>query len=110
MADKITYTVNRAMHGDGRDYERGDTRQMTAADAAELVALGALSKQGDEPAVRAPAVRHTFGTEPSRIAERGYTTPTGDGVIVGTPAIEQVAPVAAPAGQPTAVNPRARRG
>ena len=61
MADKKTYTVHRGMHGDGRDYQVGDTRELTEADAAELVASGALSLMGEAPKVREPSVRHTFG-------------------------------------------------
>ena len=105
MADTKTYIVNRSMHGEGRYYARGDTRKLTEADAASLLASGALSEQGKEPVTREPAVRHTFGTEPSRVTERGYTTPTGDGVIAGVPAVEQTvalpdvspAPAASPA-------------
>jgi hypothetical protein len=82
MADKHTYTVNRAMHGDGKDYVRGDTRELTETDAAALVATGALSLKGKEPVEREPAVRHTFGTEPSAVNEGGYTTAIGEGVSV----------------------------
>jgi len=81
MAEKHTYTVNRAMHGDGRDYDRGDTRHLTEADAASLVATGALSLKGEAPVERAPAVRHTFGREPSRVNDGGYTTAAGDGIV-----------------------------
>jgi hypothetical protein len=81
MADKKTYTVHRAMHGDGKDYERGDTREMTEADAAPLVELGALSIKGSDPADRPAAVRHTFGQEPSAVNDGGYTVATGDGVV-----------------------------
>lgn len=63
MADMKTYTVHRAMHGDGRDYERGDTRDMTEIDAAALVESGALSLEGENPAVRTSSVRHTFGKD-----------------------------------------------
>jgi hypothetical protein len=89
MAEIKNYTVNRSMHGDGRDYARGDTRKMTVADAAVLLASGALSEEGADAVTPEPAVRHTFGTEPSAVADRGYTTPTGDGVIVGTPPAER---------------------
>jgi hypothetical protein len=61
MATK-TYAVHRSMHGDGRDYEPGDTRELEEVDAADLVASGALSLEGEEPIVPEPAVRHTFGT------------------------------------------------
>jgi hypothetical protein len=80
MADKHTYTVNRAMHGDGKDYARGDERQLTETDAAALIATGALSLKGKDPAEREPAVRHTFGTEPSAVNEGGYTTATGGAI------------------------------
>jgi hypothetical protein len=80
MAEKHTYTVNRAMHGDGKDYARGDTRELTEADAATLLATGALSPKGKPAAEREPGVRHTFGQEPSETNE-GYTTATGDGVV-----------------------------
>ena len=39
MAEQKRYTVHRSMHGDGKDYEAGDTRLMAEADAAELVKL-----------------------------------------------------------------------
>lgn len=62
MADKHTYTVHRAMHGDGKDYARGDERELTEAEAAPLVATGALAKKGQKPVQRPPvAVEHTFG-------------------------------------------------
>lgn len=64
MADKKTYDVHRSMLGDGRDYERGDTREMMEADAAPLVASGALSPHGKPPIERDPAVLHTFGRMP----------------------------------------------
>lgn len=80
MAAKETYIVNRAMHGDGRDYARGDTRQLTETDAAPLVATGALSRKGEKPAEREPAVRHTFGQEPSKLNDEGYTTAVGEGI------------------------------
>jgi hypothetical protein len=60
MATK-TYTVHRSMHGDGRDYEPGDTRELDEIDAAALVESGALSLEGEDPRVREPAVRNTFG-------------------------------------------------
>lgn len=106
MAEKKTYTVHRSMHGEGRDYVRGDKRDLTEADAAALVKTGALSLEGEEPAVADPAVRHTFGSEPSAVNRAGYTTPTGDGVIAGVPPVKQAAaaeevvaekPAAAPA-------------
>ena len=69
MSDKHQYTVHRAMHGDGKDYERGDTREMTEVDAAPLVATGALAQKGEVPMERAPAVEHTFGRLPAEDAE-----------------------------------------
>lgn len=66
MAEKNTYTVHRSMHGDGRDYERGDTRELTEAEAATLVATGALALEGEQPIVPpVSGVVHTFGTKPS---------------------------------------------
>lgn len=73
MAEKHEYTVNRAMQDGATTYERGDTRKMTEIDAAPLLASGALSKVGEDAAEREPAVRHTFGTEPSEHNDRGYT-------------------------------------
>jgi len=61
MADKKKFTVNRSMQDGATSYDRGDTREMTEVDAAPLLASGALSLPGEEPAVREPAVRHTFG-------------------------------------------------
>lgn len=81
MADK-KFTVHRSMHGDGRDYERGDTRVMSEADAAPLVATGALAPEGEDPLVPAAAVEHTFGQRASEVNERGYTSPSGEGVAV----------------------------
>lgn len=80
MADKKSYTVHRAMHGDGKDYVRGDTREMTEVEAAPLVKTGALALKGEAPAAREPGVRHTFGQAPSQVNEGGYTTATGEGV------------------------------
>lgn len=80
MAEKKSYTVHRSMHGDGKDYARGDTRELTEVEAAPLVKTGALSLEGEDPATREPAVRHTFGQEPSQVNEGGYTTATGEGV------------------------------
>lgn len=81
MSTKQTYVVNRAMHGDGRDYARGDTRQLSDTDAAPLVATGALLLKGEDAVVREPAVRHTFGTEPSAVNAGGYTSAVGDGIL-----------------------------
>lgn len=86
MSEKKSYTVLRAMQGD-REYARGDTRELTEADAAALVASGALVEKGKEPAEREPAVVHTFGNAPSAVNEGGYTTPTGEGVTPGRPAV-----------------------
>lgn len=68
-----TYLVHRTMQDGAKEYLPGDTRDMTEGDAAELVALGALSIEGEYPADRAPAVRHTFGAEPSAVNDGGYT-------------------------------------
>lgn len=69
MSDKHEYTVHRAMHGDGKDYERGDTREMTEVDAAPLIASGALARKGEVPMERAAPVTHTFGQRPADDAE-----------------------------------------
>lgn len=61
MSDKHKFTVNRAMQDGAKSYERGDTREMTEIEAAPLLAAGALSKEGEKPAERKPAVQHTFG-------------------------------------------------
>lgn len=66
MADKQKYTVNRSMQDGPTSYERGDTREMTAVDAAPLLATGALSRHGEKPAERQPAVQHTFGAASSK--------------------------------------------
>ena len=62
MADTKTYTVYRSMSGNGKDYARGDEREMTEADAAPLVATGALALKGEVPMERGDPVRHMFGT------------------------------------------------
>lgn len=82
MSEKKTYIVNRAMHGDGKDYARGDTRQLTETDAAALVQSGALTERGGKVADREPAVRHTFGSQPSKVNDDGFTLATGEGVTV----------------------------
>lgn len=94
MAKKLTYRVNRSMHGDGKDYARGDTRELTETDAAPLVATGALSLDGTNSVEREPAVKHTFGQEPSAVNEGGYTTATGKGVSAS-----RVKPAAVPASE-----------
>lgn len=92
MAEKIKYDVKRSMQGD-KDYNRGDTRMMTEADAAPLVATGALVRHGEKPGEREPAVRHTFGAEPNE--DRGYTdaldgkaTPATDATAVREPSVQ----------------------
>lgn len=92
MTDTKTFTVHRAMHGDGRDYARGDTRKMTELDAAPLVKSGALSPEGEDPAIREPAVQHTFGQRPSEVNERGYVAATGEGIQPPKPAPVKVKP------------------
>lgn len=52
-----SYLVNRSMTGD-RDYERGDTREMEEAEAADLIESGALSEPGVAPRVRPNGVTH----------------------------------------------------
>lgn len=83
-----TYTVHRTMQDGATEYLPGSTREMTEADAAELVGLGALSLEGEEPLERAPTVRHTFGADPGT-APADYTTATGEGIILGVPAAKQ---------------------
>uniref|UniRef100_UPI0035CB66D5 hypothetical protein n=1 Tax=uncultured Sphingomonas sp. TaxID=158754 RepID=UPI0035CB66D5 len=68
-----TYTVHRTMQDGNRGYLPGDTRELTEADAAELVSLGALSLEGEDPVERVPGVRHAFGAEPSAVNDAGYT-------------------------------------
>lgn len=96
MAEKKTYTVHRAMHGDGKDYARGDTREMTEAEAAPLVASGALALEGDDAAVREPGVQHTFGRAPSKVNDGGYVAATGEGILP---------PRATPAAKPAVKKP-----
>ncbi len=52
MANK-TYTVARAMTADGKDYARGDTRELSEGDAAHLLASGALTEGKAKPATEA---------------------------------------------------------
>lgn len=75
----IDYVVHKDMHGDGRDWVRGDTRTMTEADAAPLVAVGALAKKGETPIERAAPVEHTFGTRPPE--DSVYIAVTGETVM-----------------------------
>ena len=79
MADKIKYNVNRSMQDGATSYNRGDTRELTAHDAAPLVASGALSLPGDTPKVREPGVQHTFGSRPSSV--EGYTSASPETAI-----------------------------
>lgn len=81
-----TYDVHRSMHGDGKDYEPGDTRELDEADARALVDMGALSLKGDAPFVRPDPVRHTFGAHPSEVNDGGYTTAAGEPVAINRPA------------------------
>jgi hypothetical protein len=73
MTTTRTYTVHRTMQDGSTEYLPGSTREMTPADAAELVDIGALSVKGEKPTEREPAVRHTFGSEPSAVNDGGYT-------------------------------------
>ena len=86
MAEKQKYQVNRSMLGD-KEYGRGDTREMTEAEAeaAGLLASGALSKPGEEPAQREPAVQHTFGAAPAEDDATYTSAVTGRaaGLVVG---------------------------
>lgn len=52
-----TYRVARAMTSNGKDFARGDKRELTEHDAAPLVASGALVevKAAPKPAEKAPA-------------------------------------------------------
>lgn len=79
MAEKHTYIVHRTMMGD-KEYQRGETRELTAAEAAPLIVSGALSKEGEEPQARDPAVQHTFGARKSEID--GYTSAAGESVKI----------------------------
>lgn len=84
MAGMKTYAVHRSMHGDGRDYEPGDTRELLEIDAADLVESGALSLVGEEPKVRNPAVVNTFGkAEPT--GHLAMTTTTTDQQMLAPP-------------------------
>ncbi len=87
MSDKHTYTVHRAMHGDGKDYARGDTREMTELEAAPLVATGALAKKGEVPFERGAAVAHTFGAIKAQPGDT-YTPAIGAGVAVSDSRVE----------------------
>ncbi|WP_260928210.1 hypothetical protein [Novosphingobium sp. 9] len=91
MADKKTYTVHRSMHAAGKNYARGDTREMTEIDAAALVEAGALSLAGEDPKVRAATVNHTFGAATSAVNDGGYTTATGESVVVKKAAAKSAA-------------------
>lgn len=72
MADRQKYTVHRAMQGDDKAYERGDTRELSAADAAPLLASGAISLPGKEPVRRGAGVEHTFGARKNE--DSGFTS------------------------------------
>ncbi len=67
MSDKkITYEVRRSMQCGAESFERGDTRELTEAEAAPLLQTGALCLPGEEPAERKPAVEHAFGDAPQQ--------------------------------------------
>ena len=85
-----TYTVHRGMHGDGRDYEAGDTRELDEMDAKDLVESGALSLVGEPPATRESSVRHTFGTAEAT-GHISSTTATTDEKIVAPRAVKTAA-------------------
>jgi hypothetical protein len=106
MTDK-TYDVHKSMHGDGRDYEPGDTRTLAEADAVELVELGALSLKGEPPKVREPAVRHTFGAA----EQTGHLAMTiaGQEPAVIAPTVVEPAPAPTPTRRPRAGPLRRRR-
>lgn len=81
MAETKEYTVNRAMQSGATSFDRGDIRKLTEAEAAPLVASGALSLKGAKAEEREPAVRHTFGEAPNE--DQGYTSAaTGERVSV----------------------------
>lgn len=65
MAEKHEYTVHRSMQSGAESFARGDTRQLTEAEAAPLVETGALSRKGQKPVERTSGVQHTFGTAKS---------------------------------------------
>lgn len=48
---KKTYTVLRQQLGD-RDYARGDTRELTEAEATPLIAMGAIVEAKPKPAAK----------------------------------------------------------
>ncbi|WP_066723559.1 hypothetical protein [Sphingomonas pituitosa] len=65
MSDKkIKYEVRRSMQCGAESFERGDTRELTEAEALPLLKSGALCLPGEDPAQRDPAVMHTFGSAP----------------------------------------------
>ncbi len=75
MANK-TYTVARAMTADGKDYARGDVRELTEGDAAHLLASGALTEAKSKPAAETKAVAPankaiTTRSVPTRTARKG---------------------------------------
>lgn len=50
-----TYRVLRQQHDGAKDYTRGDAREMTEADAAPLVQMGALEEVKAKPAAKKAA-------------------------------------------------------
>lgn len=80
-----SFVVQRAMQDGATEYLPGDTREMRTADAAELVAIGALTPVGVDPPAREPAVRHTFGSVASEVNARGFTSASGDAVVLTRP-------------------------
>jgi hypothetical protein len=69
MSEKKKYEVHRSMQDGATEYNRGDTREMTAGDAAPLIASGALSEPGKKPHVRDGGVTHAFGKAEGSSAE-----------------------------------------
>jgi hypothetical protein len=94
MTEQKSYTVHRSMLGD-KEYERGDTRKLTPAEAKPLIDAGALSEEGEEPKERQPAVQHTFGARKSEV--EGYTSASGEGVKITDHRPQTAAKAKAPA-------------
>lgn len=96
MSDKkIKYQVNRSMQDGAKSYARGDTREMTEAEAETLLRTGALSLPGEDPATPEPAVKHTFGAAPQHSPE-GFTVANPDNAIT----MPERAPAPAKAAKP----------
>ncbi|SFK44434.1 hypothetical protein SAMN03159338_4269 [Sphingomonas sp. NFR04] len=81
MSDKkIKYEVRRSMQCGAESFERGDTRELTEAEALPLLKSGALCLPGEEPAERELAVQHTFGAAPQE-SPADYTVASPDNAV-----------------------------